>query len=79
MSIDLHLHKIREIIFDHFGFRIWMMDSGQIFTFVQMEIDKKNNLIKAITDNAKRYMHVDIHVAGSEHSSASIVGLGIIS
>lgn len=50
-----------------------MLDSGQIFTFFQMEIDKKNNLIKAITDNANRYMGIDIHVSGSEHSSASVV------
>ena len=67
------MHKIREIIFDHFGFRIWVQDSGQIYTFYQMEIDRKNQLVKAITDNAKKYMETEIHVAGSENTSSSIV------
>lgn len=74
LAIDVHLHMVREIIFDHFGFRLWMQGSGQTFTFFQMEIDKKNQLINAIKSNAKRYMDTEIHVTGNEHTSSSIVG-----
>ena len=70
---------IREIIFDHFGFRIWLQGSGQIFTFFQREIDKKNELINAIRTNAKRYMDTEIHVTGSEHTSSSIVAFPVTS
>ena len=74
LSIDILLTQVREVIMDHFGFRIWIKGSGQVFSFLQLEIDRKASLIAAIKDNAQKYMQISIPVTVSENSSSNVVG-----
>ena len=71
--IDIPLHKIKEIILDHFGFRVWVHDSGQVYSFLHLEIDRKAQLVNIIKENAHRYMKTTIPITVTESSSSSIV------
>lgn len=70
---DIMLHQIQEILMDHFGFRLLLSNSGQVFSFIHLDIDKKAHLIQTIKDNASRYMQVTIQTTVTENSSISVV------
>jgi hypothetical protein len=73
LYIDIPLHKIKEIILDHFGFRLWLADSGQVYSFLHLEIDKKAQLVNVIKENASRYMKTTIPITVTESSASNIV------
>ena len=70
---DIMLHKIREIIMDEFGFRLWLNESGQVVTFLFRDIDKKAQLVQVIKENAGRYMQVSLSTTVTETSNSNIV------
>jgi hypothetical protein len=72
-QIEIMYHKIKEIIIDHFGFRIWTVDSGQIYSFEELETEKVNNLVNTIRDQASRNMKVEIMLSVQETSNSNIV------
>jgi hypothetical protein len=72
-QIEIMYHKIKEIIIDHFGFRLWTSDSGQIYSFEELETEKVNNLVNTIRDQAFRNMKVEIMLSVQENSNSNIV------
>jgi hypothetical protein len=77
-QIEIMYHKIKEIIIDHFGFRIWTIESGQIYSFEELETEKVNNLVNTIRDQASRNMKVEIMLSVQETSNSNIVFVALM-
>lgn len=71
--IEISYLCIKEIILQHYGFRIVLKESGIVYTFQIYDSRKKNLLVEMMKDNCHNYLNNDIDITTNNHADSLVV------